>query len=60
MFLTVGELKKKLKDVPDDTLIELSSDTGVDQSLYGEVVVEDAYNSNGIFHIYCNYREEEE
>lgn len=30
--LTVGELKEKLKDIPDNLIVKLSSDTGADQS----------------------------
>ena len=30
--LTIGELKEKLKDIPDNLIVRLSSDTGVDQS----------------------------
>ncbi len=42
--LTVGKLKEKLKDVPDELEIELWSDSGVDQSGDdSEVVIEDAY-----------------
>lgn len=42
--LTVGKLKKALENVPDDLVVELWSDSGVDQSDDdSEVVVEDAY-----------------
>lgn len=42
--LTVGKLKEALKDVPDNLLVVLSSDSGVDQPQFGsEIVVEDAY-----------------
>ncbi len=42
--LTVGKLKKALENIPDDLVVELWSDSGVDQSDDGsEVVVEDAF-----------------
>lgn len=41
--LTVGELKRALECVPDDTVVRLTSDTGVDQGHYGDIIVEDAY-----------------
>ena len=50
--LTVGDLKKKLQDVPDWVPVELVSDTGVDQGL-GDIVVEDAYYQSPY---YNNYR----
>ena len=65
--LTVGELRKALQGVPDETIVKLSSDTGVDQGC-GEVVVEDAYHMHYVFGdttnlkmidnfiIYCNDR----
>lgn len=61
--LTVGELKEKLTNVPNDAIIRLSSDTGVDQGEFGEIVVEDAwYHSygahGGVFNIYANEEEE--
>lgn len=40
--LTVCELKKSLENVPDDLLVELSSDSGVDQG-DGKIIIEDAY-----------------
>lgn len=61
--LTVGELKKALKNVPNDAIVRLTSDTGVDQGQCGgEIVVEDAYyiHYSGIeqtvdfFNIYAN------
>lgn len=55
--MTVGELKKLMKDVPDDTKVELASDTGVDQGSEGIIVVEQAFYSRNIFYIYCNERE---
>ena len=33
--LTVGELKEALENVPNDTIVELTSDTGVDQGQCG-------------------------
>lgn len=42
--LTVGELKEALKDVPNDVIVRLTSDTGVDQGQCGgKIVIEDAY-----------------
>ena len=57
--LTVGRLRKMLENVPDDVIVELASDTGVDQGL-GDIVVEDAYycapsyNNYRVFIIYVN------
>ena len=42
--LTVGELRKALKDIPDELEVKLSSDTGVDQG-DDEIVIEDAYRT---------------
>lgn len=39
--ITVGELRKALKNVPDDTEVMLVSDTGVDQG-EGEIIIESA------------------
>ena len=39
--ITVGELRKALKNVPDDTEVILVSDTGVDQG-EGEIIIESA------------------
>ena len=42
--LTVGELKKVLENVPNDTIVVLSSDTGVELGrLGGNIVVESAH-----------------
>lgn len=42
--LTVGKLKKALENVQDDLVVELWSDSGVDQSDdNSEVVVENAF-----------------
>jgi hypothetical protein len=65
--LTVGELKNKLTNVPNDVIIKLSSDTGVDQGYCGgEIVVEDAWYhkswsryDDDSFCIYVNEQEEE-
>jgi hypothetical protein len=57
--LTVGKLRKMLENVPDDVIVELASDTGVDQGL-GDIIVEDAYycapyyNNYRTFIIYAN------
>ena len=69
-ILTVGELKKALENVPDDLEVRLSSDTGVDQSEDGEIIVEsakrvtyklpngqkfdDGTDGEDYFSIYCN------
>ena len=42
-ILTVGELKETLKDAPNDTIVRLTSDTGVDQGQFGDIVVESAH-----------------
>ena len=67
--LTVGELRKALEGVPDNLIVELSSDTGVDQGS-GAIVVEQAYRStyqygdttnlkvSDTFKIYCNDRDD--
>lgn len=46
--LTVGKLKKTLEGVPDDLIVVLKSDSGIDQCDYDdcEVVIEDAYRNN--------------
>ena len=42
--LTVGKLRKALENVPDNLVVELWSDSGVDQSDDdSRVIVEDAY-----------------
>ena len=35
-----------MTNVPNDVIIRLSSDSGVDQSEYGEIVVEDAWHTH--------------
>lgn len=46
--ITVGMLREALKDVPDDYIVTLASDTGVDQPIEGgDIVVEDAYVVEG-------------
>ena len=52
--LTVKELKEKLKDIPDDLELRLSSDSGVDQDPEGEIVITDAFRCGDTFDIYCN------
>jgi hypothetical protein len=63
--LTVGELKNKLTNVPNDVIIKLVSDTGVDQGYCGgEIVVEDAWYHKSCISIYddsfCIYVNEQE
>ena len=72
--LTVGELKKALEDVSDDVIVQISSDTGVDQGGELGCIVEDAYEVNyplkdnetgeethiNYFAIYANYRNEDD
>ncbi len=66
--LTVKELKEALKNVPDDTIVRLTSDTGVDQGQFGEIVVESAHYTHytsgehtiEFFDIYANEEEVEE
>lgn len=57
--LTVGKLKRLLKDVPDYLEVRLSSDTGVDQGL-GTIIVEDACRFDDYFDIYANDYEADE
>lgn len=66
--LTVGELKEALKDVPNDTVVILTSDTGVDQGCCGgNIVVESAHYTHythgehtvDYFGIYANEEEED-
>lgn len=63
--ITVGQLKNKLKDVPDYVEVELSSDTGVDQG-EGKIIVSNAWYGeiNNKFYIYVNdnidFEDEEE
>lgn len=56
--LTVRELKEALRGVPNDAIVRLTSDTGVDQG-YGVIVVENAYYSGNSFDIYANDEDEE-
>ena len=52
--LTAKEPKEKLKDIPDDLELILSSDSGVDQDPEGEIVITDAFQCGDTFDIYCN------
>ena len=61
--LTVGELKKALIGVSDNTIVEICSDTGVDQG-EGKVIVMSANGKFNSFSIYvndveCDWEEEE-
>ena len=61
--LTEKELQEKLKNIPDDLELRLSSDSGVDQCSEGEIVITDAFQCGDTFDIYCNvdiYADEEE
>jgi hypothetical protein len=60
--LTVGELKQVIENVPDDFLVTIASDTGVDQCDDNDfdLVVEDAYESNNELVIYSNFRDFDE
>ena len=59
--LTVGELKEALKDVPNDTIVRLTSDTGVDQGEFPIVVESASYNTYyDFFDIYANEEEDYE
>lgn len=55
--LTVRDLRQALKGVPDDILVRLDSDSGVDQGL-GKIIIESArrvtYGSEDYFSIYAN------
>lgn len=55
--LTVGELKRALDGVSDEVIVQLSSDSGVDQG-EGAIVVESAnhvkYGNTEYFSIYAN------
>ena len=57
--LTVGELKQVIENIPDDYIVTISSDTGVDQCDDNDfdIVVEDAYESNNELVIYANFRD---
>ena len=50
--LTAGKLRQALENVPDDVIVELASDTGVEQG-EGDIIVEDAYYET---FYYNNYR----
>lgn len=56
--LTVGKLKSVIECLPDNSVVQLSSDTGVDQGNNGgEVLIEDAYvtgTDKKILNIYAN------
>lgn len=58
--LTVGKLKEKIKDVPDDYIVVLIRDTGVDEPSFDadKIVIEDAYVYDKFrqFEIYANER----
>lgn len=60
--LTVGELKQVIENIPDDFLVTIASDTGVDQCDDNDfdLVVEDAYESNNELVIYSNFRDFDE
>jgi len=60
--LTVGELKQVIENLPDDYIVTIASDTGVDQCDDDDfdLVVEDAYECDNELVIYANYREMEE
>ena len=57
--LTVGELKQVIENIPDDYIVAIESDTGVEQCDDNdfELVVEDAYECNDKLIIYANYRD---
>lgn len=60
--LTVGELKQVIENIPDNFLVTIASDTGVDQCDDNDfdLVVEDAYESNNELVIYSNFRDFDE
>lgn len=60
--LTVGELKQVIENIPDDFLVTIASDTGVDQCDDNDfdLVVEDVYESNNELVIYSNFRDFDE
>lgn len=60
--LTVGGLKQVIENIPDDFLVTIASDTGVDQCDDNDfdLVVEDAYESNNELVIYSNFRDFDE
>lgn len=57
--LTVGELKQVIENIPDDYIVTIESDTGVEQCEDNdfELVVEDAYECNDELVIYANYKD---
>lgn len=57
--LTVGELKQVIENMPDDYIVTIASDTGVDQCDDNDfdLVVEDAYECNDELVIYANYKD---
>lgn len=60
--LTVGELKQVIENIPDNFLVTIASDTGVDQCDDNDfdLVVEDAYESNNELVFYSNFRDFDE
>lgn len=61
--LTVGALKQIIENTPDDYIVTIGSDSGVDQCAYDDysvIIVEDAYESNNNLVIYANFRDEGE
>lgn len=60
--LTVGELKQVIENIPDNFLVTIASDTGVDQCDDNDfdLVVEDAYECNNELVIYSNFRDFDE
>lgn len=60
--LTVRELKQVIENIPDDFLVTIASDTGVDQCDDNDfdLIVEDAYESNNELVIYSNFRDFDE
>lgn len=57
--LTVGELKQVIENIPDNYIVTIESDTGVEQCEDNdfELIVEDAYESNNELIIYANYKD---
>lgn len=56
--LTVEQLKKSLENAPDDLIVTIWSDTGVDQCDFDddcEVIVQDSFVNKDEFVIYANY-----
>lgn len=57
--LKVKKIREVIKNLPDETECELSSDTGLDQCVYEEDVVpvlEECFVSNGKLIIYGNWQ----